>query len=418
MLSKDHIALILGNIFSKLGTWLNFVAIILIVQAEYQTALSISMVIICKRLPSVLFSYLGGKIADDWDPKKSILILNSIFFILVFSLYSISFKTANYFIPLMLIYSCISLIEGMYKPTLRSLNIHIDSQSNSTQKVSSLLSSTGMLTVIIANFLSVFIYDIFGLKTLLLINMAFFALSLVCFLSIKTSQTVKHLKNEKTSSQTYSHVLIPSNHKFFIGVNLYLSVLFSYVALVTTKFPFEVYLNGDLGTGLLNLFIGLSIIIATFLFKKFSNIFNVSNSDNKSIAYILCSMSFFIVLFSHTKSFYIACFYLFCCMAIFCFSRISIEDTLQNQSPKYLVGRIFSINFILQEITISLSLIIFSLVADYWSFEQVGRVYSLLFLTVAIIFAIYNILKKQDINLSAEITRHIKIVDNNSGVNK
>jgi len=407
-------AMILGNILSKLGTWLNFMAVLLLVQQHYESALSLSIIIICKRLPSVLFSYAGGKLADFWNVKKLIVGLNLFFCALVFCLWYLPTDKNNYLIPLMIIYSLISLTEGMYKPALRALNYQAHHSQLNFTKINSLLSSTGMLTVIVSNMLSVFLFDLFGLKLLLQINIVIYILATLSFLSVKVLSKVAESKDRTTNQNSF----LTKEIKFYLGVNSCLSIMFSYIGLVTTKFPFEVYFNGEFGTGLINLFIGLSIVSASIFHRRQKRTLHIREVEKIHFIYALIFMAFFNMIFSHISVFNFACIFLFTSMAIFSYCRINIEDLLQVISPSYKIGRIFSINFILQEIIISLSFIMFGIGADFWSLEVVGKFYSILFFILIIIYALSLVLRKGYLNPFTAIKDYLEFANNKAGVNK
>ena len=70
---RKFIILWLGQSVSALGSAMTNYALIIWAYQQQGTASSIAMLSVCSYLPSVLFCFLAGTIADRWDKKKIML---------------------------------------------------------------------------------------------------------------------------------------------------------------------------------------------------------------------------------------------------------------------------------------------------------------------------------------------------------
>ncbi len=68
---RKFIILWLGQSVSALGSAMTNYALIIWAYQQQGTASSIAMLSVCSYLPSVLFCFLAGTIADRWDKKRS-----------------------------------------------------------------------------------------------------------------------------------------------------------------------------------------------------------------------------------------------------------------------------------------------------------------------------------------------------------
>lgn len=376
--TRNSYLLIAANIVSKFGTWLSFIAILILVQNSFQQTISLALVIIIKRLPSVLLSYFGGSLADKYGAKIVVIILNVLMFLLTLTLCFLDYSNQGFYTSLIISYMGISILEGMYQPSLQALNARLHSDPKALQKTNTLIKGTSMLTIIIAGILSVVFKSFLSVNAIIFIDAVTYILAIFLFIMTKKKLVEKPVSILKTQVLSLKPFIKKPLIKLF-QANIGLAIIFAFTSLIVTKYPFEVYHNFGMGTSLINAVIGLGIMASVFLhqiwplpIKSAALLFR--NRYFSCIALICVSF----LGFSHSQNFGIGLTFLFMMMSFYAYLKIMLENVLITETNCTQTGKMFSLYYILEETVISISLLLFSLVLTEWSISYLGQILAVL----------------------------------------
>lgn len=183
---KPFFILWFGQSFSSLGSSMTAFALILWVYQRQGTVTSISLLSLCTYLPSILFCFAAGTIADRWDKKKimlasdfvaaagtlSILLLYTAGLLEVWHLYAVNFAI-----------SCMSAFQCPASYVAVSLLVPREQYN----RVGAMNEFSGALNSVATPALATAVMAFGGLQTVLIVDLATFAfafLSLLIFIRL------------------------------------------------------------------------------------------------------------------------------------------------------------------------------------------------------------------------------------------
>lgn len=195
---RSFLTLWLGQSVSALGSAMTNYALIIWAYQQQGTASSIAMLSVCSYLPSILFCFLAGTVADHWDKKKIMLLSDFVAAcgtVTVFLLYTTGALRVWH---LYIVNSVISLMNAFQNPA-SYVAVSLIAPKEHYARVSGLQSFSNALVSILTPALATAFLTLAGLRTVFLIDLISFAfafLSLLFFIKIP--------KVQKTSLQEES----------------------------------------------------------------------------------------------------------------------------------------------------------------------------------------------------------------------
>lgn len=262
-----------GQFISLFGNSLQRFALSLLILDITGSAMIFSIIIAVTFLPQILLSPFGGAIADRFSKKWIMVILDTISGCLLLGFYLFFQQTqAISCLAIGILMFLMTLIQSIYDPSVRASIPAITSQENlsAANSVVSIVSSiTGLLGPIAAGFL----YGLYGIETIFLINIVSFLFSAVMelFLVIPYTRTtiVGNLLNTFWTDikQTFSYLFHEKPIIFKIilissSINLFLAPIYSVGMPYMEKIIFRV---SDQLYGISEGLVGAGMIIGALL---------------------------------------------------------------------------------------------------------------------------------------------------------
>ncbi len=271
--NRDFTIMSVGQMISLLGNSLQRFALSLLILDLTGSAMVFSIIIAVTFLPQILLSPFGGAIADRFSKKWIMVILDTISGLLLLG-FSIFFSNSGNIscLAIGILMFLLTIIQSVYDPSVRAAIPAVTSENNlsSANSVASIISSiTGLLGPVAAGFL----YGIYGIRTIMLINTVSFLLSAVMelFLVIPftkapvTGRLLRTFWNDIKHTCSYLIHEKPLIFKTIIvssSFNLFLAPLYSVGMPYMEKIIFNVT---DQMYGISEGFVGAGMIIGALL---------------------------------------------------------------------------------------------------------------------------------------------------------
>ena len=363
---RAFLILWLGQSISALGSAMTNYALIIWAYQQRGTASSIAMLSVCSYLPSILFCFVAGTIADRWDKKKIMLLSDFIAAcgtVTVFLLYTTG---ALHVWHLYIVNSVISLMNAFQNPA-SYVAVSLIAPKEHYARVSGLQSFSSALVSILTPALATALLALTGLRTVFLIDLSSFAfafLSLLFFIKIPKVQKTAALE-ESFLHRISSGIQFLRHHDvilrmifFFSFVNLLASMAGNSIlpAMILAR------TNGNQVTlGIVTSAIGLGTlagsIVVTFLRPA---------RRKTAIIFWSCAISFLLcdVPWALGRSLVVWVAAAFLGNFPLPFLNANLTTIMRTQVPIEMQGRVFAARDTLQFITIPLGLTLGGQLAD------------------------------------------------------
>ncbi|MDZ4661388.1 MAG: hypothetical protein SGJ18_07175 [Pseudomonadota bacterium] len=385
------VLLLTGHFIGKWASWISFVAILISIQAEFSSTLGLAFLIAAKRLPASLAAYRSGILSQTISPKKLILIAFSLILFFLSCLLFFNPLDKSFILFCTIAYIGVSFAEGLYRPALAQLTSQIFKNQISRLSVNTNLNLLGMLGVVAATSASGILMSYLSVHSIILFSGLSAAVSLACFSKIYcVDSTPEVLKGIVIEDHQPSLLYAPSQRRLLLRYGL-LALLYSFIGIVATKFPFEVYHRGIPGVGITNFVLGVGIICGGLLYKFLIEKMLVKNSSRPIDGKIVLMIATFFLGFTLADDFTFGMMFLFAFILCFTLLKIHLENRLillaENRS-----GVVFSQLSIFEEALISIASISFGLIAIDYSLKDVGVFLALVIFTFCISTYLFRIL--------------------------
>lgn len=224
---RDFFVLWSSQTVSSLGTAMTNFALIIWVYGQQGTASSITLLTICTFVPTILFRFIAGTIADKWDKKKIMLLADLIAACgtaAVFLLYSFSALQVWHLYIINFLLSFMDAFQGPAAYVATSLLVPKEQYT----RVSGLQSFSGSAVTILAPALGSVLLAFGGLELVLVVDLASFAAAFMTLLFfIKIPEMVRTAEDAKEtfvkSCMTGIHYL--RKHSVLLRLILFFSVI-------------------------------------------------------------------------------------------------------------------------------------------------------------------------------------------------
>lgn len=358
LFSKDFTMMIIGQIISLFGNATIRFALPLYLLNQTGSSALYGMVTACAFIPAILFSPIGGMVADRINKRNIMVILDffTAFVILVFFL--LMNKVSLVFlitITLMLLYS----IAGAYQPSVQS-SIPFLVNENHLMTANSIVNTISSFASFLGPVIGGILYSAYGLKFVLFLCILCFFLSAVMemFMEIPfIKQTSSHhiLKMVKEDFAKSIHFIRkdkPAIGKVLLiicGINLFLS------SMILVGMPYIITEVLDLGAregnklyGFAQGILAIGGLAGGISAGIFANKLTVQKAGNLMIA---CSIFIFpisISLFLFSSGFLNYVIMTICCFIILALSAIFTVQMMafvQRETPQSFIGKVIAVIF-------------------------------------------------------------------------
>ena len=178
---RDFLILWSSQAVSTLGTAMTSFALIIWVYEQKGTASSIAMLSICSLVPSILFSFVAGTLADRWDKKRIMLladIMAAVGTVTVLALYTTNSLQIWHLYVINFLLSFMNAFQGPASYVATSLLV----TKEQYVRISGLYAFSGSIVTVLAPALGGALLALGDLKLVLFIDLATFAVAFVILL--------------------------------------------------------------------------------------------------------------------------------------------------------------------------------------------------------------------------------------------
>ncbi len=193
LFNKSFTIMSVGQFISLFGNSLQRFALSLLILDLTGSAKIFSIIIAVTFVPQILLSPFGGAIADRFSKKWIMVLLDTISCGILFIFFLLFSQTQNIsWLAIGILMFVLTIIQSIYDPSVRASIPAVTSQDNlsSANSVVSIISSiTGLLGPIAGGFL----YGMYGIETILLINTISFLFSAIMELFLVIPFAAKEL---------------------------------------------------------------------------------------------------------------------------------------------------------------------------------------------------------------------------------
>ncbi len=365
---RDFLVLWSSQSVSTLGTAMTNFALIVWVYGQKGTASSLTLLSICSSLPSILFCFIAGTIADRWDKKRIMLVSDSIAAlgtITVLILYLTSSLQIWHLYIINFLLSFMNAFQGPASYVATSLLV----PKKHYIRVSGLQSLSGSIITILAPALGSAVLAFGGLKMVLAIDLTTFLFAFLILLFYITIPKIAHVGKAAKESFIQScmaginflrkHAILLRIILFFAFIN-FISKMGSYgmmSVLVLSRTG-----KDQVALGIVQAAVGIGTLVGSICVTL------MKPSQNRiKVIFFTCGISF---LFgdmmqglTHTLPLWvIAAFVSNVPMA---FLNANLTSIMRTNVPIEMQGRVFSARDTLQYSTIPIGLFLGGLLADH-----------------------------------------------------
>jgi len=364
---KKFIILWVGQSISSLGSGMTAFALIVWIYSQKGTATSVTMLSFFTYLPSILFCFIAGTLADKWDKKKTMLVSDFIAAIgtsTVFILYA----TGNLEIWHLYVVNFVIGLMGAFQSPASSVAFSLIVPKDKYVKASGMQGFSGSLNSILTPILATSILAFGGLEVVFTVDLITFAIafsSLLLFIKVPKI----HLKDEKKEGSFLKNCLegleFLKNNRALFQLILYMSLinLLAYLggfgilpAMILARTGGNETILGMVSSG-----IGIGMLFGSIL------VILMKPSKRKTrLIFLTMAISFFLgdIFWGLGKNSIIWILASFGGNMLVPFTTSSMATIMRINVPLEMQGRVFSARDTLQYFTIPIAFFIGGLLSD------------------------------------------------------
>ncbi|QIB27910.1 MFS transporter [Caloranaerobacter azorensis] len=348
--NRNIVFFISSQVISDIGNWIDRIAVLTLVYNINKSPVDMSFLSVMMLLPSIVFGAFVGKIVDIHS-KKRILILGD--FIRAILVFIIPFFK-EYVFSIILAISSVSI----FYDTARSSMLPELVEKKELKQINSLSSSFSSLMMVIGPSLAGAIISRFKIEYCFYIDSLTFLISMIMVYMIKSSkceiQEITKLHQTDKISFVKGLEYIKSNNIIYnvLVINTIVGLAAGMLNGLLIMYVYEFLKTGSQGYGTILTFKGLSMILTSLVLYKYLKNVPVDVTFKAG----LIGLGFSITIFPLNTLFTLAVIIQFLngiFNALFAISRTTI---MQQNCDKQYLGRTFSLNTILTNISSIISL--------------------------------------------------------------
>lgn len=387
---RDFLILWSSQAVSTLGTAMTNFALIVWVYGQKGTASSITLLSICSLLPSILFSFIAGTIADKWDKKRIMLVtdlLAALGTVTVLALYMMSVLQIWHLYIINFLLSFMNAFQNPASYVATSLLVPKEQYI----RVSGLQAFSGSIVTILAPALGSAVLAFGGLKTVLLIDLTTFTTAffiLLFFIKMpEIKQTAEKIREPFVKS-CMAGIRFLKEHSALLRIILFFAFV-NFIAKMGGYGMLPALILGRTGNNQVSLgMVEAAVGIGTLVGSVFVTLMKPAKSRVK-VVFFTCGISFLLgdvgQSLTHTLPLWmIAAFISNVPMA---FLNANLTAIMRSNVPIEMHGRVFSARDTIQYSTIPVGLFLGGILADY-VFEPFMEITSPIQRTLSLIFGV------------------------------
>lgn len=365
---RDFFILWSSQSVSSFGTAMTNFALIIWVYNQKGTASSITLLSICSLVPSILFSFVAGTLADRWD-KKRIMLLADLMAAIGTSIVLTLYLTNNLQIwHLYVINFLLSFMNAFQSPASYVATTLLVPKEHYV-RVSGLYAFSGSIVTILAPAFGSALFAFGGLKTVLIIDLATFAVAftiLLVFIRIpKITSTAENVKESFLKSCT-AGVNFLREHSALLRIILFFAFV-NFIAKMGSYGILPALILGRTGGSQVSLgIVEAAVGIGTLVGSIAVTLMKPAKSRIKVI-FFTCGISFFLgdFLMSFQRVLPLWVFFAFAGNAPLPFLGANLTAIMRTKVPVEMQGRVFSARDTIQYSTIPIGLLLGGVLADH-----------------------------------------------------
>lgn len=365
---KSFFILWASQMISSLGTAMTNYAIIIWTYKQQGTVSSITLLAVCSYLPSILFCFAAGTLADRWDKKKIMLISDFIAALGTFTLFFLYNANSLRIWHLYVINFILSFMNAFQSPASYVVETLLVPEEYYV-RTSGMQAFSNSLKTILSPALATAILSFGGMQSVFIIDLISFVIafiSLLFFVKIPTVRLDNIKKKEPFIKSCFDGFYFLRQHKsiwkiiiFFSFINLLASMagnsLMPAMILVRTN-------NNEIILGMVSSAIGVGALVGSILVT----ISKPAKSRTK-IIFLSCAISFLLcdVLWGIGQNVEVWVFASFAGNLPLPFLNANLTTIMRTKVPVEMQGRVFSTRDTFQYITIPIGLLLGGFLADF-----------------------------------------------------
>ena len=365
---RDFLILRSSQAVSTLGTAMTNFALIVWVYEQKGTASSITLLSVCSFLPSILFCFIAGTIADRWN-KKRIMLLADLFAacgtatVLVLYVFSALQIWHLYVINFLL-----SFMNAFQNPA-SYVATSLLAPKEQYIRVSGLQAFSGSVITILAPALGSAVLAFGGLTTVLVIDLVCFAIAFITLLFFIRIPEVKRKADEAQESflkSCMTGVGFLREHSALLRIILFFAFI-NFIAKMGGYGMMPALIlsrtNGDqISLGSVQTAVGIGVLVGSILVTVLKPM-----KSRTKVVFFCCGVSFLLgdVGISLTQSLPLWIATAFISNVPMAFLNANLTAIMRTNVPIEMQGRVFSARDTIQYSTIPIGLFLGGVLADY-----------------------------------------------------
>jgi len=365
---RDFFILWSSQSVSKLGTSMTTFALIIWVYNQKGTASSITLLTICALVPSILFSFVAGTLADRWD-KKRIMLLADFMAAVGTVTVLILFLTNNLQIwHLYIINFLLSFMNAFQGPASYVATTLLVPKEQYV-RVSGFHALSGSIVTILAPALGSAIFAFGGLQTVLIIDLIAFAIAftiLLVFIKIPKIASAAEETKESFVKSCAAGINFLREHTTLLRIILFFAFI-NFIAKMGSYGILPALILGrtsgnQISLGVVEAAVGIGTLVGSVMVT----LMKPAKSRTKVI-FLTCGISFIFgdVFFSFGRILPIWVFSAFAGNVPLPFLSANLTAIMRTKVPIEMQGRVFSARDTIQYSTIPIGLLLGGLLADH-----------------------------------------------------
>ena len=352
---------------SELGTAMTDYAIVIWVYGQQGTASSVTLLTLCAFMPTILFRFIGGTLADRWN-KKHIMLLSDLAAACgtaaVFALFSFS---ALRIWHLYVINALLSLMNAFQVPASFVATSLLVPKEHYT-RVSGLQGFSGSAISILAPALGSVLLTFGGMRVVLICDLASFAvafLTLLFFIRIPEPERKQETKEEPFLQSCRSGVRWLREHQALLRLTLFLTAI-NFFAKLGNDGMLSPFVLGRTGNnqqilGMVESAVALGLLAGSLLMTILKPVQNKTN-----VIFVACAVVFSgNIVQSLSARPWLWCAAGFGSYLTAVVMNVNLTAVVREQVPIDMQGRVFSAKDTLQNCSIPLGLFLGGVLADH-----------------------------------------------------
>jgi MFS family permease len=365
---RDFFILWSSQAVSSLGTAMTSYALIVWVYNQKSTASSITLLSICSLVPSILFSFVAGTLADRWDKKRIMLLADSIAALGTITVLVLYLANNLQIWHLYIINFLLSFMNAFQSPASYVATTLLVPKKHYV-RVSGLQAFSNSIVTILAPALGSAILAFGGLRTVLIVDLAAFAIAftiLLVYIKIPKIRTTTEEVKESFLKSCAAGINFLREHSALLRIILFFAFI-NFIAKMGSYGILPALILGrtdgnQISLGIVEAAVGIGMLlgsIAVTLMKP--------AKSRIKVIFFTCGISFFFgdFLISFQRILPLWAFFAFAGNVPLPFLGANLTAIMRTKVPLEMQGRVFSARDTIQYSTIPIGLLLGGVLADH-----------------------------------------------------